>query len=116
MTPLSGEPGPELMVSLPDQSLLACDAASVTYRRHFNRPTGLSPQTAVVLICGLIPLADRAELNGHVLSAPFAGEMAIDITQLLLPHNQLAVEICCDRYGDAASASARLEIIEATTL
>jgi hypothetical protein len=93
-------------VSLPDRSLLNCDAVGVIYRRHFNRPTGLSDQTTVLLDCGLLPLSRSANLNGQPLIMPSVG--LPDIASMLRPHNELEIEVASDRYAEAATASAAL--------
>jgi hypothetical protein len=106
-----GSFGEPVSVSLPDRSLLQCDASRVTYQRHFNRPTGLSDRTSVLLNCGLLPLSETAVLNGQPLKIPRAG--LPDITSLLRPHNELKLVLHTDRYAEASSASAQLLITEA---
>ncbi len=97
-------------VSLPDQTLIHCDAASITYRRSFNRPSGINQQTAVLLDCGLLPLATTARLNGQPIVIPEAGFP--QIRSLLRPHNELEIVLSSDCYAEASLASAKLEIVE----
>jgi hypothetical protein len=101
-------------VSLPDRSLLQCDAASVRYRRCFNRPTGLDGRTCVLLDCGLLAAAVSAQLNGQEIELPATG--LLDITSELRPHNQLEIIIASDRFAEASTASARLQIRDSTLL
>jgi hypothetical protein len=98
-------------VSLPDRSLLQCGAQCVIYTRRFHRPSGLSSSAAVLLDCGLLSLAHQATLNGALLQKPVGGS-ALDITSLLQPYNELQIELHCDQFTEASSASASLQIID----
>lgn len=99
-----------LSVSLPDASLAQCDAAEVTYRRNFNRPTGLESGSCVWLNSALLPLARSVELNGHSLT-PLDSDR-VEITSLLRPHNELLVSLQREAYLAASQAAASLQIIE----
>lgn len=94
-------------VSLPDAELARCTAGSVTYRRRFNRPTGLVPQTIVRLECGLLTLASRVQLNGQPLAV---SDSAVDITPLLQPHNALEIVVPSEHFEPASRATAMLRI------
>lgn len=97
-------------VALPDASLARCEAPEVIYRRSFNRPTGLNTQTVVLLSSELLPLARSTRLNGHPLTPDGSGQ--VEITALLLPHNELLVALQRDAYLAASQAVASLQIIE----
>lgn len=97
-------------VSLPDTSLVHCDLPEVIYRRSFNRPTGLGTQTVVLLTSALLPLARSVHLNGHRLMP--LGSDQVEITALLLAHNELLVSLQRDAYLAASQAVASLQIIE----
>jgi len=97
-------------VSLPDASLLECDASSVTYRRSFNRPTGITVGTVVLLASDLLPLGRPARLNGQTL--PSLDSRQVEITALLLAHNELEIVLQRDDYRAASQAWASLQIIE----
>lgn len=94
-------------VSLPDAELPRCTAASVTYHRGFNRPTGLAPQTVVHLDCGLLALASDVQLNGQPLPP---GNPVVEVTSLLQPHNVLEIVVPRKHFKPAAGATAMLRI------
>lgn len=96
-------------VSLPDASLVQCEAPEVVYRRSFNRPTGLEAKTVVMLVSDLLILANAVRLNDQPLSAT-SGE--VEITPLLRTHNELLVTLQRDAYRAASQAVASLQIIE----
>jgi hypothetical protein len=98
-------------VSLPDTSLLGCEAPTVTYQRRFNRPSGLSETATVHLHCGLLPLATEIRFNGELQAVPSAP--LIDLSNSLKPHNVIEMVIEKSRFGPAATASAKLEIAAA---
>jgi len=100
--------GRELVVCLPDTSILSVNASSVVYRRAFNRPTGLADGDSICLQCGLLPIAASIRFNGNQIAIP--SEASIEIGDRLLPHNELAVTIVADQFPTAAQASAVLEI------
>ncbi len=97
-------------VSLPDASLLECNAPSVTYRRSFNRPTGITVGTVVLLASDLLPLGRPVRLNGQTLANLDSGQ--VEITALLLAHNELEIVLQRDDYLPASQAAASLQIIE----
>ena len=111
MVPASASPAVDsVSVALPDASLARCEAPEVIYRRSFNRPTGLGTQTVVLLISELLPLACSARLNAHPLTPDSSGQ--VEITALLLPHNELLVLLQRDAYLAASQVAASLQIIE----
>jgi len=98
----------ENAVSLPDVSLADCTANAVTYRRRFNRPTGLSDSVLVHLHSPLLPLATAIHLNGKSLSVPL--ESFIDLSTHLEAHNLIEIVIAKPQFERAAAASATIEI------
>jgi len=107
----SVDPVCEGLVSLPDATIASETGASVTYRRSFNRPTGIAYGDAVVFRSGLLPIASSIDFNGKQLGIPV--EPLIDITDHLHLHNELTVKIAADQFPAASLASASLEIVHA---
>lgn len=99
----------EIAVSLPDSSIISSNARFATYRRSFNRPTGLNSDDSVCLQSDLLPIAASIHFNGSPIDTP--SESSIEIGRLLLPHNEVVVRIAAERFPDASLASASLEII-----
>lgn len=95
-------------VKLPDQGVAFCAAPMALFERRFNSPTGLTPDSTVVLDCGLFGCADSIRINGLVLEGPT--ESRLDITELLRPHNELLLLIKKERFSEAAEATAELVI------
>jgi hypothetical protein len=100
--------GRELLVSLPDTSILSVNASAVVYRRAFHRPTGLAAGDSICLQSGLLPIAASIRFNGNQIDIPT--QASIEIGASLLSHNELAVTIVADQFHAAARASAVLEI------
>jgi hypothetical protein len=107
----AGDAVGETVVSLPDVAIASEIADSVTYRRSFNRPTGLAQGDAIVLKCGLLPIASSIDFNGNRLDVP--AEQSLNIGPHLQHHNELVVKIAADQFQAASLASASLEIIAA---
>jgi hypothetical protein len=95
-------------VKLPDRGVAFCDAPMALFERRFNSPTGLTPESTVVLDCGLFGCADSIRFNGLVVGGPT--ESRLDITELLRPHNELLLLIKKDHFSAAAEATAELVI------
>jgi hypothetical protein len=91
-------------VSLPDASLCDCVAPWVTYRRNFNRPTGIGPNDRVWLGCSLFASATRGVLNGRDFNLPPSGQ-PLEVTDMLRPHNELRVVIPRESFASASTAA-----------
>ena len=83
--------------------------------RRFHKPTGLDAGERVWLVIEELPGQARVSLN----AAPIAevdrnSTRRLDITPLLRPHNELAIDVACPADSDLASClnSVRLEIVE----
>ncbi len=98
----------ETTVSLPDESIALATTDFVTYRRSFNRPTGLNDGDSVALQSGLLPIACAIRFNGDAVEIP--SESSIEIGDRLLPHNELVVTIAADQFLAATLATASLLI------
>lgn len=71
-----------------------------THRRRFGRPRALGPGERVWLVCEAVPGPATGALNGHPL-----GSAEADITDLLLPRNEVVIEATDGPLGEV-----RLEI------
>jgi hypothetical protein len=98
-------------VSLPDLSLNDVSVKQVTFQRRFNRPTGLSDSDKVAIHCGLLTAAAEIAFNDVAISVPT--QPMLDISRLLMPHNELRVLIAAEQFQVASRASAALEITRA---
>ncbi|MCO8123949.1 hypothetical protein NHH03_19550 [Stieleria sp. TO1_6] len=94
-----GDQPPTEKIDVPDADPATVQAGtSVCYRRAFNRPTGLTPDTTLWLSIG-IPTGDslRVSLNGHTIQALTAIQTAqpiqLDLTAKLLGSNELVIEL-----------------------
>lgn len=101
----------EAVVSLPDESIVSSIASFVTYRRSFNRPTGLSGGDTIELQCGLLPIAASIRFNGEMIDTPSLS--SLEISDRLLPHNELVVRIAAEQFQTASLATASLHITHA---
>lgn len=104
----AGDQQREASVSLPDASVVSSTASFVTYRRCFNRPTGLTGGDSICLLCGLLPIAAAIRFNGSAITIP--AESSIEVGDRLLPHNELVIRIAAEQFQAAAVASASLQI------
>jgi hypothetical protein len=100
--------GESSAVKLPDRGVALSDSPVALFERRFNSPTGLTPESTVVLHCGLLGCADSIRFNGLVVEGPT--ESRLDITELLRPHNELLLLIKKDHFTAAAEATAELVI------
>ncbi|WP_010584500.1 glycoside hydrolase family 2 [Schlesneria paludicola] len=68
---------------------------TAVFRRKFHRPTNLSPQERVVLVCTEVRGAGRASLNEHPLGEFTAEGNAVefDVTGRLNSFNEFTIEI-----------------------
>ncbi len=101
----------ESTVSLPDASVVSVTTSHVTYRRAFNRPTGVTGGDSISVQSGLLPIATSIHFNGVQIAIP--SEASIEIGDRLLPHNELVVRIAAERFQAASLASASLQIFHA---
>lgn len=96
------------VVSLPDVALRTTSGLAVTYRRTFNRPTGLSSTDSVSFLSDLLPIADSIWFNDHQVAIP--SQPILELGDRLRAHNELVLRIPGDRFGQAADATATLRI------
>jgi hypothetical protein len=101
----------EAVVTLPDESVVSSIASFVTYRRSFNRPTGLSGGDSIKLQCGLLPIAASILFNGEMIETPSLS--SLEINDRLLLHNELVVRIAAEQFQAASLATASLQITHA---
>jgi hypothetical protein len=71
----------------------------VRFTRGFNRPTNLDPHQRVWLVFDLVDHEASAALNGALLETFTASDCPrrFDVTELLLPRNELVVEVTLRR-------------------
>lgn len=77
------------------------EAARARYVRTFNRPSGLTPSTRVMLVVWGLPLTVVVSLNGQRLTAASIsdagsddpGQLRFDLGALLEAHNALMIEV-----------------------
>jgi hypothetical protein len=86
--------GPAQRVDVPDKDSAAPrPARSTSYRRNFNRPSGLDPATKVLLRIeswrGDLKLVSINEQSLPIAEPP----LVIEITEWLTAHNQLCIQI-----------------------
>ncbi|MDA1050620.1 MAG: hypothetical protein O3C40_09080 [Planctomycetota bacterium] len=93
----------------------------VLYKRRFGRPTNLDPNERVDLVLYGISGIAIVALNGDRLGEIKIGERVrrFELTELLLPRNELRIEVNLPRGGDDAAAGGivsevHLEIYEVT--
>lgn len=67
--------------------------AGVRHSRRFGRPTNLGPGDRVWLVCDAVPGPTRALVNGVLVAEAPAGPLAVDVTGLLEPRNELTLEV-----------------------
>ena len=67
----------------------------VRYARVFHRPTGLGPDSRVMLLFQQVDAWGHLLLNGQPLGKipPGAGPTRFDVTDRLLPRNELTVDV-----------------------
>ena len=100
----------------------AAGTENISASRWFNRPTGLEPNTRVVLVVGNLEELSGVRLNDQALvgqqrSGPF---WKAEVGQRLEPRNQLQLEFRASDTGDTeqqlraflAAGNVRLEIFE----
>lgn len=82
-------------VDVPDDSPLACGGGTVTYRRAFNRPTGLATHDRIWLsIEHFSGDSIRVLLNDTPIDQDVTGDsILVDLTSYLEPTNQLSVQL-----------------------
>ena len=80
--------------------------------RGFNRPTGLNAAERVWLVLEDAFEAGKIVLNGLLVgqSAPLSGSTKLEITDCLLPHNLLTIELIVERGRIGRFNGARIEI------
>ena len=81
---------------MPDEAPLDCSVDNpVTYRRAFNRPTGLAPEDRVWLsIEHFSANSIQVLLNGTpVYQTDTGNSLRLDLTPFLEPTNQLSVQL-----------------------
>lgn len=68
---------------------------AVRYRRRFNRPSGLDPHERVWLIVEGLDAFGVATLNGRLLGPVqgYAVPASFDVTEMLLPNNELSLDV-----------------------
>lgn len=92
-----------------DEKPAANELAAATYRRSFNKPTGLEPSSRVHLrVAGWQGLLESAELNDARLPADET-RIDADITGLLRPQNQITIRLI-GRPGQAARLSGEVAL------
>lgn len=79
---------------------VSSSAGRATHRRRFGRPRALGPGERVWLVCDAVPAPANVHLNGQPLGATEA-----DITDLLLPRNEVVIDAADGPLGEV-----RLEI------
>ncbi len=84
----------------------------VRFSRHFNRPTGLDAGTVVYLVIEGIGPADLVQLNGRVLDwdSSTANTPRFDITLLLSPRNELAIDAKFPRRETTFTSRVRVQL------
>lgn len=77
------------------QALFGDHGGRARFRRRFHRPTNLEPHERVLIVLEHPLGAAGLQLNGHELGAVGHGEDfgRFDVTRILLPMNELVVEI-----------------------
>lgn len=75
-------------------------AGTATFRRKFHRPTNLDPHERVLIVFTEVAGSGRVSINGdHVGEFTGHGELVeFEITALLRPFNELAVELKFDPH------------------
>ena len=92
------------------QATLGVDfRGKVRYRRRFNRPTGLDPHERVWLVVEGVDAFGAAALNGSKLGEVrgYALPASFDVTGLLSPSNELAIDVELPAETSGAAAPMR---------
>lgn len=98
-------------IRLRDPWTVDFQADHAIYRRHFNRPTGLTPGDVVRLV--IEQLADGARVTFNNQSLASDGAAIWEITPWLLPRNAVQVSIASETLPAAPPfGEVRLEISE----
>jgi hypothetical protein len=74
--------------------VLTPSGTGARHSRKFGAPRALSAGESLWIVCANVPGAFAVSLNGTPLdSAPAAGPFAYDVTTLLRPRNEIAIEV-----------------------
>ena len=96
-------------LSLPDTLPVTPSTTHLVYVRKFHAPTGLDASQRVRFESELLRAASSAALNGDALDLS-SHPAAIDITERLKGHNEIALCLPVDALDIARAATARLAI------
>lgn len=78
-------------------------ADGTRYLRRFGRPRTLDAAEQVWLVCGSLPEGAEISVNGMAVGTAAGGEFAVEITSLLRPRNELAINLpAAETLGDIA--------------
>jgi len=98
-------------IRLREPWLIEFQSGCAIYRRHFNRPTGLTNHDVVHLV--IEQLVDEAKVSINSQSLVSAGLAAWEITSWILPRNAVQVSLASETLpAERPFGEVRLEISE----
>lgn len=101
-----------MRIDVPERDAQHClhDELTFSYRRSFNLPSGLQASSRVYLrVDGWEGHLDSATLNGSQLEVGQSAKINADITNLLAPHNEIALRLT-SLPGQAARLSGEVTL------
>jgi beta-galactosidase/beta-glucuronidase len=84
----------------------------VEYRRRFGRPTGITPNESVWLVCDGAEASAAFSLNGDLLGSTAGPDSPaeFDVTTRLTERNELVAVVECTHCAGGLTGEVRLEI------